>query len=212
MRIRAVIFDLDGTLLYTLDDLKDSVNYALKQCNLKERTLDEIRTFVGNGIYKLIERAVGANKEQLEKCFEVFKYHYNKNCNNTTKPYKNVIETLKKLKEKDIKLAILSNKADFAVKNLTNIYFKNLIDISMGENKKYAKKPDSTACLYILEKFNVKKEEAIFVGDSEVDLQTAKNAGIRCLSASWGYKEKEFLAKSGANIIINSIEEILNFV
>ena len=212
MTINAIIFDLDGTLLYTLEDLKNSVNYALKELNLPQRSLEEIRNFVGNGIYKLIERSVGENSDKIEACLEIFKIHYSKTSKNNTKPYSGVIEGLKKLKSKGIKLAVLSNKIDFAVKDLTDTYFNGIFDISRGELPDFPKKPDPKSCFDILKKLKVKKEEALFVGDSEVDIQTANNAEIMCLSALWGYKEKDFLIKNGAKVMIKNFEEIFNYL
>ena len=212
MTTKLIIFDLDGTLLYTLEDLKNSVNYALKCCNLPTRTLEEVRNFVGNGIYKLIERAVGDKKEYFKECFKIFKEHYDINCNNNTRPYEDIIEVLEKLKKKNIYLAILSNKAQSAVKTLSDIYFKGLIDYVQGQNDNFKTKPDPKSTCFIIEKFNVKKEETIFIGDSEVDILTAKNAGIKCISVSWGYKSREFLAENNAEIIIDNPKEIFNFL
>jgi len=210
-KIKLIIFDLDGTLLYTLEDLKLSLNYALKKNNLKERTLNETKSFVGNGILKLIERAVDFNKEKIMPCYNDFIENY-QNAYQNTYPYENIVETLKQIKKMGIITTILSNKADLAVQNLSNIFFKGLIDFSMGKRDEFQTKPDNKSTLFILNKFKIKKEEALFIGDSEVDIQTANNSGLTCLSVSWGYKDKDFLIKSGAKNIINSPLEILNFL
>ena len=129
MKVKVVVFDMDGTLLYTLEDLTDSVNFALEKCNLKKRNINEIREFVGDGVYKLIERAVGDNVEKIGECFIIFKNHYSKNSTNNTKPYKGAEETLKKLKDKGLKLAVLSNKPDLEVKKLSKLFFEDIFDI-----------------------------------------------------------------------------------
>ncbi len=208
---KAAIFDMDGTILYTLLDLADSTNYALNKLNLKQRTLEEIRNFVGNGIYKLIERAVGDHQEKIEECFEIFKAHYKSNSTNKTTPYKNSLETLLYLKEKGVKLAVLSNKIDSEVKKLSDIYFKGIFDISIGESENFPKKPNPASTNYIIEQFGLRKNEVLFIGDSEVDIQTANYAKIDCISASWGYKTKDFLIKNNAKVIIDNFEQLKNY-
>lgn len=198
MTLKGIIFDLDGTLLYTLEDLFNSVNFALLKCDLKERTLEEVKRFVGNGIKKLIERAIANNKDKFSDCYKYFLEHYSTNSINTTRPYKNVLKGLKELKEKGLKLAILSNKDDSEVKKLSKYFFKDIFDISLGTSSNFDKKPDPKSTLYIIKELNLKKEDVVFIGDSEVDIQTAKNAGIECLSVLWGYKTEEFLIKKGA--------------
>lgn len=208
MNIKALVFDMDGTLLYTLEDLADSVNFALDKCGLNKRSLEEVEKFVGNGVYKLIERAVGENFEKINECFEIFKKHYSKNSTNKTRPYNGAIETLKKLKDRGLKLAVLSNKPDFEVKKLSKLFFEDIFDISMGETENFPKKPDSKSLLYIVKAFNVSTRETIFIGDSEVDIQTANNAGIDCYSVSWGYKTKEFLVQNKAKIIFDNFDDL----
>ena len=208
MNIKALVFDMDGTLLYTLEDLADSVNFALDKCGLNKRSLEEIEKFVGNGVYKLIERAGRENFEKINECFEIFKKHYSKNSTNKTRPYNGAIETLKKLKDRGLKLAVLSNKPDFEVKKLSKLFFEDIFDISMGETENFPKKPDSKSLLYIVKAFNVSTRETIFIGDSEVDIQTANNAGIDCYSVSWGYKTKEFLVQNKAKIIFDNFDDL----
>ncbi len=212
MKIKALVFDLDGTLLYTLEDLCDSVNFALKKCNLKTRTIEEIQEFVGNGIYKLIERSIGDFQEKKEVCFEIFKKHYSTNSTNKTKPYQNAVQTLKKLKDKGFRMAVLSNKTDLEVKKLSKLFFGDIFDISMGETDDFPKKPDPKSLLNIMKIFEVNKEEIIFIGDSEVDIQTAKNADIACFSVSWGYKSKDFLVENGAKYIFDDFLELYNAI
>jgi len=212
MPIKALIFDMDGTILYTLQDLADSVNFALEKCGLKQRTLDEIRNFVGNGVNKLIERATGNKKDKIEKCFQYFIEHYKKNSTNKTVPYENAVEILEKLKEKGLKLAVLSNKPDEEVKKLSEKYFNGIFQIAKGESPQFPKKPNPAALNEIIKTFNVKKEECLFIGDSEVDIQTAKNAEVDCISVTWGYKTKEFLIKNNAKKLFDNFQELFEYV
>lgn len=214
MGISTVIFDLDGTLLYTLEDLTDSTNYALAQFGYPKRTVAEVRTFVGNGVALLIERAIpdGSNNPNCKECLEIFKKHYSENMYNKTKPYDGVMSMLKSLKNKNYKVAVVSNKFDSAVKELCNKYFADLVDVSVGQREHIAKKPAPDAVFEVINELNVKKEECIYVGDSEVDIQTANNAGMDCISVVWGYKDIDFLYSNGATILIYSPEEILDIV
>lgn len=211
--IKVIIFDLDGTLLNTLQDLTNSTNFALKYFNYPQRTIDEIRSFVGNGVALLIERAIpnGRNNENFTKCLEIFKQNYSKNMNNNTKPYEGILELLKKLREENYKIAVVSNKFDLAVKDLCKRYFPNLIDIAAGENEQCGirKKPAPDTVNQVLKDLNLKNSEAVYIGDSEVDIQTAENAQMPCISVSWGFKTNEFLMKHNAQIIVNTPNEIL---
>ena len=216
MNTELVIFDLDGTLLNTLEDLTDSTNFILKYFNYSTRSIDEVRNFVGNGVAKLIERAIpyGLNNPNYKKCLELFKDNYKANMNNKTAPYSGIMEMLLELKKMGVKIAVVSNKFDEAVRNLCDKYFEDLIDFSAGENESggIRKKPAPDTVLKVLEYFNVKKRNAIYVGDSEVDIQTAKNAGLECISVLWGFKNKEFLQKYGAKILISKPDEIFKYL
>ncbi len=212
MAIKGIIFDLDGTLLYTLVDLQDSVNYALIKNGLKKRTIEEIKSFVGNGIEKLIERAVYPKKEKFDICLSDFKHHYKKNSINKTKPYFSVVENLKKLKQKGFKLAVLSNKIDSEVKKLCDYFFFGIFDIALGAKEDFLKKPDSKSTLYIIEQLNLSKQEVVLIGDSEVDIKTAKNAQIECLSVSWGYKDKDFLIRNNAAKIFDDFSSLSDYL
>ena len=214
--IRLLIFDLDGTLLNTLEDLTDSTNYALKEFNFPTRTIEEVRNFVGNGVAKLIERAIpnGRENENFEDCLEVFKQNYAENMNNKTSPYEGIIDLLKELKSKNYKIAVVSNKFDLAVKGLCARYFADLVDIAIGENEKAGikKKPAPDTVNQVLKNFNISNEEAIYIGDSEVDIMTAKNSNMDCISVTWGFKDKEFLLANDAKIIVNSPDEIISIL
>lgn len=212
--IKAVIFDLDGTLLDTLDGLKDSVNYTLNQFNYPTKNLDEIRSFVGNGVSKLVERAIpdGLVNPNFEKCLAIFKEHYSKTMHATTKPYPQIIELLQILKQKEIKCAVVSNKYDLAVKDLCNYYFSDLIDFAVGESTKCMPKPSINGIEIVLNKFNLKKEEVLYVGDSEVDILTAKNADIKMITVAWGFRESAYLKQNGADIIIDKAFDLLDYI
>ena len=210
-KYRTAIFDLDGTLLNTLEDLKDSVNYAMRACDLKERTLDEVRSFAGNGIAMLIRRsASGASEETIQKALEIFKEYYKDHCQVKTKPYDGILEMLKTLEENQVKTAIVSNKADFAVKELQKIYFTDCIPIAIGENEAAGiqKKPAPEMVYKALEELHSKPEEAVYIGDSEVDIETAKNSRMDAIIVTWGFREKEYLKEQGATVIVDSAKEL----
>ena len=208
--IKTVIFDLDGTLLNTLLDLKESTNYALRQFGYPERTLEEIRYFVGNGVRKLIERAVPENCENVEECLDVFKKHYEKNMYNNTVSY-NYIETmLKTLKSEGIKLGVVSNKFDLAVKELCKKYYDGLVDIAIGQGGDVLPKPSPFGVYKAMKELGADKASTIYVGDSEVDVQTAQNANISCIGVTWGFRGRAYL--DGADYIIDDPCEIINIV
>ena len=215
-RKKAVVFDLDGTLLYTLEDLKNATNYALKQNGMPERTLDEVRRFVGNGVKLLMERAVpdGADNPKFEKTFSDFKEYYEAHCNDNTAPYDGIMELLKELKLNGIKLAIVSNKLDPAVKELNQLYFKEYMTSAVGEMEEEGirKKPAPDMVQKALKELQVSADEAIYVGDSDVDIATAKNSGLECVSVTWGFRDVEFLKEHGATNLIDEPVELLNYV
>lgn len=216
MNKNLIIFDLDGTLLNTLEDLTDSTNFALKHFEYKERTIDEIRQFVGNGVAKLIERAIpdGLNNPNFTECLNIFKQNYAQNMYNKTAPYKGIIKMLGNLKQQGCTIAVVSNKFDIAVKELCNKYFPNLIDFAAGENEAEGirKKPHPDTVLKVIKTFKANNNESIYVGDSEVDILTAKNANLECISVSWGFKTKQFLIENNAKIIIDTPEEIFKYI
>lgn len=210
--IDTVIFDLDGTLLYTLENLAESTNYALKKYDYPARTLEEIRSFVGNGVEKLIERALpsGVEKVDVTKCLSDFKKHYTETMYEKTQPYDGVLQMLDTLNDKGIQCAVVSNKYDTAVKELCEKYFKNRIVCAVGEKSDVRKKPYPDSVLKVIKELGSKN--CIYVGDSEVDIQTAQNAGIPCISVSWGYKDRDFLIQNGAEKIADNIEILTNWL
>lgn len=195
-----IIFDLDGTLLNTLDDLADAVNYALRTMQMPERTLEEVRMFVGNGVRRLMELAVpqGTANPQFEQTLETFRNYYGIHCNDRTRAYENVLPLLRELKKEGYALAIVSNKPDSAVKELAKIYFEDLVKVAIGECEGVAKKPAPDTVYAALRELGMPRERAVYVGDSDVDIMTAKNAGLPCISVLWGFRDKEFLTGHGA--------------
>ena len=212
MKYDTIIFDLDGTLLNTLDDLHDSVNYALEKNALGLRSLDEIRRFVGNGVRKLIKRAVpeGTDNEMYEAVYADFERHYDKNCRNKTAPYDGVTDLLAALKERGLKLAIVSNKIDFAVQNLRKEFFADVVEVAVGDSDDTENKPAPDMVFKALRALGSDGKKAIYVGDSEVDMKTAENAGMECISVSWGFRSRSELISYGAQIIADTPEEVFN--
>lgn len=216
MKDKVLIFDLDGTLLNTIEDLVDSVNYMLDIFNYSQKTIDQVKNSIGDGVYKLIERVIpdGIKNNNFRECVDIFKKHYAKNMFNKTKAYDGILELLKISKNKGYYIAVASNKFDLAVKDLCNRYFPEVIDIALGENieKGRNKKPSPDIIYKIIEKLQISKENAIYIGDSEVDIQTAKNAKIMCISVSWGYKSGDYLIQHGANNVINKPADLLKYI
>lgn len=214
MKKKLAIFDMDGTILDTLDDLTDSINYALSYCGFPEHTKDEVRRFVGNGILRLVKRSVPpyAGEVDIEKVFQVFKDYYKLHCRDKTRPYPGIVNVIETLKEKGYFIAVVSNKADFAVQELCLRYFPGLIDYAVGEREGIKKKPAPDSVMSVMEVFNVRPEESIYIGDSDVDIATAKNAGICCLTVTWGFRDCEYLKQCGADVFANKADEILDLL
>ena len=209
-----VIFDLDGTLLNTLDDLTNSVKFAMKEMGFPPRTRDEVRSFVGNGIAVLINKSVpsGTDRETIDKTTDIFKKHYGVHCNDQTAPYPGINELIDELGKRNIKMAIVSNKADFATKELSEIYFNGRIPVAIGESAQVKKKPEPDTVYKSLELLASTVEEAVYVGDSEVDIATARNAGMDLILCAWGFRDEEFLKEEGGENIIHRPEEVLNII
>ena len=210
-----IIFDLDGTLLDTLDDLHAAVNYALAQCGLPLCTRAQVRSYVGNGVVLLMKRAAGAvSAETLEDLLTAFRAYYGAHCKDKTRPYDGVLDVLNALKAQGKKTAVLSNKPDFAVKLLAEEYFPNLLQSAVGENEMAGirKKPAPDSLFAVLEELHAEKATTVYVGDSEVDIQTAQNAGVDCISVTWGFKDKDFLLENGGKILVDNPKEILRYL
>lgn len=210
------IFDLDGTLLDTLKDLTASVNYALRQYGLPEHSVDDIRGFVGNGVRLLMERAVpqGAEHPEFEHIFATFRQYYMAHSLDTTKPYEGIPEMLKILKDRGCKLAVVSNKMMSATQDLIAHFFPQ-IDVAIGEHEDMGihKKPAPDTVYEAMRQLDIPVPfpsdlSAVYVGDSDVDIQTAQNAGIPCISVLWGFRDRSFLIKHGATTFIECPREL----
>ena len=216
MNKNILIFDLDGTLLNTIEDLANSTNYALNTLGYPQKTVEQVRNYVGNGVAKLIERAIpnGRANRDFEQCLEIFKENYSKNMYNKTASYDGIIEMLKQLRINGYKVAVVSNKFDAAVKELCKKYFPDMIDVAIGENEAggIKKKPAPDTVSKALKELNGKTSDAIYLGDSEVDIQTAQNSNMPCISVTWGFKDKDFLIQHGAKILVNTPHEIIEYL
>lgn len=214
MRFETAVFDLDGTLLDTLGDLRDSVNYALEKNGFPKRSTEEIRSFVGNGIRLLMERAVPENTPTVEtdKCFVDFKAHYADNSAVLTKPYDGIVELLKNLKKNEVKTAVVSNKADFAVKSLIDTYFPELFDCALGERDGIRRKPAPDSVFAAIEQIGADIKKCVYIGDSDVDIMTANNSGLSCIAVTWGFRDKDVLEKLNPEYIIDKPEIISEII
>ena len=212
--IDTVIFDLDGTLLNTLEDLKDSTNYALRQFGYPEHSLDDVRRFVGNGVQKLIERAIpdGIENPDFQNCLKIFKENYAENMYNKTAPYTGIPELLRQLKDNGFKTAVVSNKFDMAVKHLCKTYFGDLIPVAIGESENVRKKPAPASVFRAIELLKSTPETSIYCGDSDVDVYTALNAGLKCIGGTWGFRSRELLEAEGADYIVDSPVQIVELL
>lgn len=206
----AAVFDLDGTLLNTLDDLADSTNYALSCCGYPQRSLAEVRRFVGNGVAKLIARAVpdGTDAPHTQHCLDLFRAHYLTNMRNKTAPYPGILDLLDRLNQAGIPVAVVSNKFDDAVKGLCRDYFGQRVAVAIGESATVRKKPAPDSALTALAALGVQPERAVYIGDSDVDIETARAAGMDCLSVTWGFRDEAFLLAHGARRLVPSVSAL----
>ena len=205
------IFDLDGTLLSTLDDLAASCNYALRVNGMPERTTDEVRRFVGNGVKKLMERAIpnGLDNPMFGKAYADFRKHYMEHNLDTTKPYDGVMDLLLALDKSNKKVAVVSNKFYAATKELCRHFFGDLVPVAIGEREDIRKKPAPDTVIEAMRQLGVTKDGAVYVGDSDVDIDTAKNCGMPCISVLWGFRDKDFLVEHGGTVFVEKPMDIL---
>ena len=208
--ITTVIFDLDGTLLNTLEDLKTAVNHALTRFGYPVKNQEEVRLAVGNGVAKLIERVLpgGLENPDFEDCLKAFREYYSQHLQDQTAPYPGIPEVLAMLKEKGYSLGIVSNKFDVAVKQLREDYFPDTITVAIGESADVRKKPAPDCVYKAMAELDCKKEEAVYVGDSDVDAATAHNSGLRCIGVTWGFRDAGVLDGAGADWIIHEPREL----
>ncbi len=212
--VNTVIFDMDGTVLDTLEDLTVSVNYVLSKFNMPEHSEEEYRKFFGNGIKYALKCAVPEEtpEEVIEEMLPIFREHYNEHCLDRTKPYDGIIELMSMLKANGYKMAIVSNKIDSAVKELNDRFFSEYVDVAIGEKPGIKRKPAPDTVLAALDELGSKKEAAVYIGDSEVDLQTALNSELPCISVLWGFRDKDFLISKGASVFAETPEEVYDIL
>lgn len=205
------VFDLDGTLLETLKDLAASTNFALRQYDMPEHSIEDVRMFVGNGVKKLMERAIpnGLDNPKFEEVYATFRQHYLNHNLDTTKPYDGIPELLRELKGRGKKLAIVSNKFYAATQDLARHFFPDTIKVAIGERENIKKKPAPDTVVEALRQLGVSKEEAVYIGDSDVDIMTARNSGLPCASVLWGFRDKEFLLEHGATFFAEKPDDLL---
>ena len=216
MKYNTYIFDLDGTLLDTLQDLANSVNYALRQYGLPEHSLDDVRRFVGNGVRLLMERAVpdGVQHPQFEAVFATFRQHYMEHSLDTTRPYDGIVETIHELKQRGCRLAVVSNKMMAATQELVAHFFPE-IEVAIGEHEAAGirKKPAPDTVYEALRQLGLVvggfPADTVYVGDSDVDIATARNSGLPCISVLWGFRDKPFLLEHGATTFVSTPQELL---
>ena len=208
------IFDLDGTLLDTLTDLAASCNYALRTHGMPEHSIDDVRRFVGNGVRKLMERAIpdGEANPDFEATFATFREYYMQHSLDTTKPYPGIEDALTELKARGCRLAVVSNKMMAATVELCRHFFPDTIEVAIGENEAEGirKKPAPDTVFAALKRLGVSGDNAVYVGDSDVDLATAHNSNLPCISVLWGFRDRDFLLDHGATTLITSPKELLD--
>lgn len=214
MPYQTAVFDLDGTLLDTLEDLYLATNAALERHSLPRRSRDEVRLFVGNGVEMLIRRAVpaGTDEETILAVLADFKTTYAAICEDHTKPYDGILDMLAALRERGIRVAVVSNKFDAATKKLCEKYFGDLVEVAIGERAGVRKKPAPDTVYEALKELGVTAEGAVYIGDSDVDIQTARNCGMECISVTWGLRDEEFLIGNGAKALVDTPEKLLGVI
>lgn len=214
MKYELAIFDMDGTILDTLEDLTDSLNVSLSAFGYPSRTIEEVRSFVGNGIHRTIELGVpeGTGPEEIEQVFAFFTPYYQEHCNGKTKPYTGIVTLIEKLKKQGMKTAVVSNKADAAVHALCDTFFPGLFDYEIGQKPENKRKPAPDSVNEVLCKLSVNRTNAVYIGDSEVDLATASNAQMDCIAVAWGFRGEEFLKQQGADKIAQTPQDVLCFM
>lgn len=214
MRYKTIIFDLDGTLLNTLEDLRDSVNMILKRHQYPERTLEEIRTFVGNGAINLIRRAlpVGCSEEEVQRLLKEYSAYYLEHSRIKTRPYDGIMELLGELKSRGVLLGVASNKGEDAVADLCENYFPGCITAAVGDMPGFQKKPAPDNILRAMDKLQAEKAATLYVGDSEVDIETAQNCGLESVLVTWGFRTKELLLERGAKHTIDRPSELISYI
>ena len=213
-KITTIIFDMDGTVLNTLDDLTDSVNYVFSKFGLPARSRDEYRQFFGNGIGYAMKCAApeGTPDSLIEEMIPVFKEYYDIHCLDKTGPYDGIIDLMKELRNSGCKMAIVSNKIDSAVKELNERFFSEYVPVAIGERPGVSRKPAPDMVSAALSELGSSPDEAVYIGDSEVDLMTAKNSNLPCIAVLWGFRDRDFLIKNGASAFAKTPEDIISYL
>ncbi|MCR5733241.1 MAG: HAD-IA family hydrolase [Lachnospiraceae bacterium] len=211
---KAVIFDMDGTILDTIEDLTDSLNHVMREYSFPEHTVSEVKSFVGNGIHRLIVRALPKDTDPvlIEEIYRSFSVYYRAHCQEKTRPYEGIRELLNKLKDSGIRTAVISNKADAAVGALCESMFQGCFDFYMGATDGVKLKPDREMVDIALEKLSVCSADSVYVGDSNVDIETAKNAELDCICVTWGFRTRQALIESGAEILCDTCDDLFSAV
>lgn len=204
---KAILWDLDGTLLYTLQDLTNATNAALRAFGLPECSLEKVRSIVGNGARCQLLRAIGGEPENFEEIYRYYQRYYPRHCNETTAPYPGIPEAAAVLRARGYRMAIVSNKPDGATKALWSAYFPQF-DYAQGETPEVPRKPSAEMPLAALRQLAADPAQSVYVGDSEVDVETARNAGLPCIGALWGYRDRETLERAGAQLVCGTPEEL----
>lgn len=215
MKFKGIIFDLDGTLVNSLEDISDAMNTVLTSLNYPTHTYDTYQYFIGSGLRNLVSKALPASnnsEEQIETCFDCMINEYRKICTLKTKPYEGILELLDNLTSKDIKLAVFSNKADELTKKIATEIFPDYFQAAIGLSTEALKKPNPFEAIEISKSWNLKPEEIIFIGDSDIDMQTAKNANMFPVGVSWGYRSEDELIASGAKVVINAPLDLIEIL
>ncbi len=210
MKYKAVLYDMDGTVLDTLADLTDAVNVSLRHFGLPEQPTMHVRDVLGNGARRLIMGCLPENTDEktADAVLEFYKPYYDAHCREKTAPYPGITELMQRLRDAGVKQAVVSNKPDGAVKELAELFFGGLIESAVGESETVRLKPCPDAVLAAAKLMGVSKDECVYVGDSEVDIETARRAGMDCISVAWGFRDEDMLRAEGASCIVRSAEEL----
>ena len=210
MKYQAVLFDMDGTVLDTLDDLCDSINHSLAEFSLPQVSREHVRQCLGNGAAFLVSHSIpaGSSPELEAEVLAFYKPWYDAHCLIKTAPYEGILPMMQSLKEQGLRLAIISNKPDRAVQELSDAFFPGLLELSVGESPSVRRKPAPDTVLTAASQIGLSVDQCVYVGDSEVDLQTARNAGMDCISVTWGFRDEAQLIEAGASVLVRTPEEL----
>ena len=212
MKYDAVLYDMDGTVLDTLGDLTDSVNHALERFDFPPVSPQRLAGFLGNGAIQLIIRSCppGTDEETINKMYDIYTPWYGDHCSIKTAPYEGIVELMQKLRNMGVKQAVISNKPDIAVKPLAEQYFPGLLELAVGDSSAVRRKPAPDTVFAAAREMNVPLERCVYIGDTEVDVETARNAGIDCIAVTWGFRTPEELIAAGATTMVNNADELFD--